>query len=345
MGARVQTTRRLVGAAMNPLCHHVSASRIDWHIPAVTEVHHFAPISDLEKAPLLPHTASNTASPVFTSITPVDMQTRRKAQQQAATAVELPQLPIAVQTAILDLVVALYPVPDVDEYELWPYRSSIGWLLTLRRVSSSWNQHLQQHPMVRRRIRLERLRNLSLVHDYAYFVTSRDVPKHQRIKQVPRSLCLQFADGSSTTFAVPKGGVVGAGNKRLQSGLAAAAMSMPGLPTHALVIIACCHTLTSAALSEMLADLSTLDRNHAAPIVMQVCHSCSDTAQDEHAAAVCQETAQAETCCGSCAALESAAVPLVTGALRDVVMEGGASHKALTFIPTNQSFCRRIPAA
>jgi len=298
-------------------------------------------------SPAAAYSLPNSITRFHVTYTTVDMQTRRKAQQQAATAVELPQLPIAVQTAILDLVVALYPVPDADEYALWPYRSSIGWLLTLRRVSSSWNQHLQQHPMVRRRIRLERLRNLSLVHDYAYYMTS-SVPKQQRIKKVPRSLCLQFADGSSTQFAVPKGGVVGAGQqrtKRQQSGLAAAAVSMPGLPSHALMIVACCHALTSAALSEVLADLSTLDRNHAAPIVMQVCHSCSDTTQDEHAAAVCQKTAQAETCCGSCAALESAAVLLITGALRDVVKEGGASHKALTFIPTKQGFYRRVSAA
>jgi hypothetical protein len=194
------------------------------------------------------------------------MQTRRKARQQesADSAALLPHLPSAVQTHILDMLVARYPEPDPEDYAmLQPHRSSLGWLLSLRKVCSTWDHHLQQHTTLARRVRLENMRNLSLLHWYAYYIVSREKSKQQRIKQVPRSMCLRFSDGSSTHLDIPRGGIAGIAKQYGQQQTA-------GLPKHALVLVSDSSSISSAALLELLSDIDTLDKQHATPVLLQI---------------------------------------------------------------------------
>jgi hypothetical protein len=272
------------------------------------------------------------------------MQTRRsraaqQQQQQHNCAVDLP-LPI--QLAILDHVVASFPVPDADYTSLWPYRSSLDWLLSLHTVCSAWSRHLHQQPTLLRRLRLERLHDLSLLHDFAYYITSSSKSKQARIKGVPRSISLPFADGSSITLDVPRGGVAGAAKQQRHA-------ASSGLPTHALMLVVWSHQVSSTALLELLADLDTLDKQHAAPMILQVraastdsssvsAHNSSSSSQHK------QQEPQLEAHRAGLSVLEAAVGPVLSGVLRDVVQEGDSSSEALTFIPTKRGFCRRVQA-
>lgn len=297
------------------------------------------------------------------------MQTRRKARQQesADAAALLPHLPSAVQTHILDMLVSRYTEPDPEEYAvLRPHRSSLGWLLSLRKVCSTWDHHLQQHTTLARRIRLEKLRNLSLLHWYAYYMVCRDKSKKQRIKQVPRSICLSFSDGSSTSLDIPRGGIAGVakqyGHQETQ-----------GLPTHGLVLVIDSHSISTAAVLELLADIDTLDKQHATPILLQIRRhddrggnssskrstgrSSGHVSAQAHQVvghgvlspdgADARQAAVAASSNSSYAALEAAVLPVLsaTGPLRNIAKEGDASCVAMTFIPTTNSYCRRVPAS
>jgi hypothetical protein len=284
------------------------------------------------------------------------MQTRRRAQlqqQQTSTAGSLPHLPLSVQLGILDKVVAAFAAPDSDYTALWPFRSSLGWLLSLQRVCTCWQKHLQTQPILLRRVRLEKLHNLSLLHDYAYYITSSSKSKQQRIQKVPGSLQLQFADNSTTTFDIPKGGVSGAmqphqKQRRTHGDSTALASAVSGLPTHALLLIASSAHITTPALLELLSDLDTLDKHHAAPMILHVqnssnlvCLQCCAELQ-----ALSEGLARVGASHGGhFASLDAAAGSAVVGHLRDVVKEGDAGSGALTFIPTSQGFCRRVPLA
>lgn len=201
------------------------------------------------------------------------MQTRRRAQQQeyAATEAQLPHLPTAVQLLILNKAVETFPYPDADYTAAYLYKSSLGWLLSLRRVCRAWDQHLQQQAVLRRRIRLEKLHNLSLLHDNAYYITSSSTSKQTRIKRIPRTICLSFSDSSSTTLDVPKGGVAGSAKPDKRRRITHVSTAMSGLPTHALMVMCWSRDVSTAALLELLADLDQLDKHHAAPIILQVC--------------------------------------------------------------------------
>jgi hypothetical protein len=294
------------------------------------------------------------------------MQTRRKARQQdsADAAALLPHLPLAVQTHILDMLVARYPEPDPEEYVvLRPHRSSLGWLLSLRRVCSAWDHHLQQQNTLARRVRLEKLRNLSLLHFFAYYIMS-DKSKQQRIKQVPRSICLRFSDHSSTDLDIPRGGIAGLAKQYGQQ-------QTEGLPTHALVLVADSHGISSAALLELLTDMDTLDKRHTAPILLQIrrpyidhgdssssgCSRRRSSAQKRQNVTVSLDVsspsgtgvvdpAVASSSNSSFAALDAAVLLALSaiGPLRNIAQEGDASCAAMTFIPTKNSFCRRMPA-
>jgi hypothetical protein len=290
------------------------------------------------------------------------MQTRRRAQQQefATAASLLPHLPTAVQLFILDKAVATFPAPDSEDYAaVYPYKSSLGWLLSLRKVCSAWDEHLQQQAVLRRRIRLEKLRNLSLLHDYAYYITTINLSKQTRIKRVPRSICLSFADSSSSTLDVPKGGVAGANKPDRRRGTSGSSAATSGLPTHALMLLCWSADISTSALLELLADLDALDKQHAAPIILQVRNSSTGTfwlrnVEERKLLDGDGLEEQGRPVPGSYralkagfAALEAAALPAVTGVLKDVVQErGGLSEsEALTFIPTSKGFCRRVPLA
>lgn len=286
------------------------------------------------------------------------MQTRHKARQQttADAAALLPHLPTAVQTLILDQLVAFFPEPDPEEYAvLRPHRTSLCWLLSLRMVCGAWDQHLQQQTTLARRIRLERLRNLSHCHFYAYYITCADESKQWRIKQVPRSLRLRFSDGSSTIFDVPRGGIAGAVKQYGQQ----QTEQTDGLPKNALVIVTNSQKISCSALLELLTDMDALDKQHAAPLLLQIqrhndssrhCNTSSrqhrSRGRGDCAAAKAEQSAVGVVEIDSFAALEAAVLPALSarGPLRDIVKEGGASSAALTFIPTKNSFCRRLPA-
>jgi hypothetical protein len=258
-----------------------------------------------------------------------------------------------VQLGILDKVAAAFPAPDSDYTALWPFRSSLGWLLSLHRVCTCWQKHLQTQPTLLRRIRLEKLHNLSLLHDYAYYITSNSKSKQQQIQKVPGSLQLQFPDNSTTTFDIPKGGVSGAmqpqkKQRRTHGDSTALAAAVSGLPTHALLLIAPSAHITTPALLELLSDLDTLDKHHAAPMILHVQNSSILACQPGSAECFPPDGGVARVGTshgGHFAALDVAAGSAVSGPLRDVVKEGDASSGALTFIPTSQGFCRRVPLA
>lgn len=268
------------------------------------------------------------------------MQTRRSRarQQQQKDCAALPHLPLPLQLAILDQAVAAFPVPDADYTSLWPYRSSLDWLLSLHTVCGAWARHCQQQPTLLRRLRLERLHDLSLLHDFAYYITSSSKSKQARIKGVPRSISLPFAGGSSVTLDVPRGGVAGAAKQ-------GNAASSSGLPTHALMLVVCSRKISSAALLELLADLDTLDKHHAAPVILRVRAASIDITVGAHRSSSSKHTqqeSQLEAHRAGLAALEAAVRPVLAGVLTDVVHEGDSSGEALTFIPTKRGFCRRV---
>lgn len=266
------------------------------------------------------------------------MQTRRSKaqQQQQQDCASLPHLALPLQLAILDQAVAAFPVPDADYTSLWPYRSSLDWLLSLHTVCTSWSQHCQQQPTLLRRLRLERLHDLSLLHDFAYYITSSSKSKQARIKGVPRRISLPFADGSSVTLDVPRGGVAGAAKQRH-------AASSSVLPTHALMLVTWSHSISSAALLELLADLDTLDKHHAAPMILQVRAASTDSNAGAHSSSKhTQQGSQLEAHRAGLAVLEAAVRPVLSGVLRDIVQEGDSSCEALTFIPTKRGFCRLV---
>lgn len=266
------------------------------------------------------------------------MQTRRSRaqQQQQQDCTALSHLPLPLQLAILDQAVAAFPVPDADYTSLWPYRSSLDWLLSLHTVCTAWARHCQQQPTLLRRLRLERLHDLSLLQDFAYYITSSSKSKQARIKGVPRRISLPFADGSSVTLEVPRGGVAGAVKQRH-------AASSSGLPTHALMLATWSHRISSAALLELLEDIDTLDKHHAAPMILQVHAASTDSNVGAHSSSKhTQQGYQLEVHKAGLAALEAAVRPALAGVLRDVVQEGDSSCEALTFIPTRRGFCRRV---
>lgn len=310
------------------------------------------------------------------------MQTRARRQQQqflptAATAAALPHLPLSAQQLILDKVCAAFPLPDQQEYTLYPFRSSCAWLLNLQRVCSTWRDILQRQPVMKRRVRLERLCHLWSLHHYAYYIVSKDKSKQQRIKQVPRSICLQFADGSSTTFDVPKGGAAGAAKqqKRARRGGGqhggSSSIDVTGLPTHGLLLWCSSQQITPAALVELLRDVDALDSQQAAPILVQVVRASASSGsisqQGQGALSQHQQPgASAAAAAGDDSspklpqphqqavagnskqvfeALDAAASAAISssGGLVDVVKEGSCASGVLTFIPTKQGFCRRVP--
>lgn len=116
--------------------------------------------------------------------------------------------------------------------------------------------------------------------------------------------------------------------------------------------------ISTPALLELLADLDALDKQHAAPIILQVRNSSSGRfwLRDVEERKLLEGAGlddQGRPVPGSYralkagfAALEAAALPAVTGVLKDVVQEGGGlDREALTFIPTSRGFCRRVPLA
>jgi hypothetical protein len=50
----------------------------------------------------------------------------------------LPALPEAVQMQILDCLLTAYPEPDAVDYVLYPFKSTLGWMLSLRLVNNQW---------------------------------------------------------------------------------------------------------------------------------------------------------------------------------------------------------------
>lgn len=279
------------------------------------------------------------------------MQTRTRARSSATADPNLPSIPAAVQLIILDLIAAAHPEPDRVEYTIWPYKSTLAWLLSLRLVCKQWDQHIMQHPSCIRRCRLEALRNLSLQHDYAHYIVTTRCTKRERVKAVPRKVALRFEDSSSTTIAVPKS--------------LTAAEKIGGLPSNTLMLVSAFHQLTVTAFQQLLADIDCLDQHHSAPMVLKVTtaacqHSSSNTSSKldskhtlDKASNSIQTAAkgQAEAAAAvhtynhasSPQQLIDAAVPLLRHTLQHVVMEGTATSAALYFIPTKQGFYRRVP--
>lgn len=210
---------------------------------------------------------------------------------------------------------------------------------------------MQQHPVLTARCRLEVLRNLSLLHDYAHYIVTNRRSKKKRIKAVPRKITLRFEDDSSSCFGVPKGL-----NKAEQAG---------GLPSNTLMLVAAYNQVTPAAFKQLLADLDCLDQRHTAPMVLKVITSstgnirqstASSTGSDQHTTATVDVPAAATAgtavsvdgtlgCFSSAHELIEAAKALLQQQLVHVVMEGTSSSPALYFLPTKQGFCRRVPAA
>ncbi|KAF6258124.1 hypothetical protein COO60DRAFT_1151482 [Scenedesmus sp. NREL 46B-D3] len=203
------------------------------------------------------------------------MQTRTRCRAAAlsGTSSALPALPGAAHMLILDRLVTAYPEPDTVDYALYPFKSTLGWMLSMRLVNKQcWpipssldavanirSQHIQQHVTVAARCRLESLRNLSLLHVYAHLiVTARTYKVKRRNRKVPKKVTLNFADidNSSCHFTVPRA--------------LSKAESAGGLPSHTLMLVACYDQLTLPALQQLLADLDCLDQQHAAPMVLKL---------------------------------------------------------------------------
>lgn len=288
------------------------------------------------------------------------MQTRTRARLSAVSCSDLPTIPGAVQLRIMDHIACSYPEPDRIEYSLWPYKSTLAWLLSLRLVCKQWNQYMQQLPTCIRRCRLEALRNLSLQHDYAHYIVTARCSKRERVNAVPRKLTLRFEDDSCSTVAVPRS--------------LTQAERTGGLPTNTLMIAIPFDQLSVSAFKQLLADVNCLDQHHSAPMVLKVTaaatsssriSSSSTGTQDsrssflQHPAPCCDlgsgnPATSASSAAAVCTAgqavhpggleqLITVAAPLLQQLLPHIVMEGSASSGALYFIPTKQGFCRRIP--
>ncbi|WIA08211.1 hypothetical protein OEZ85_007660 [Tetradesmus obliquus] len=312
-------------------------------------------------------------------------RTRSKAAALSDTSSTLPPLPEPVQMSILEHLLASYPEPDAADYILYPFKSTLGWLLSLRLVNKQWSHTIQQHATVAARCRLEALRNLSLLHVYAHFiVTARTYKVKRRNRKVPRKITLNFTDidGSSCEFTVPR-----ALSKAESSG---------GLPSHTLMLVACYNALTLPALQQLLADLDCLDQQHAAPMVIKLLtarsspaaaaaaaaaacslhaseppsssadgNSRADAAVDGSQAAALSHLVPGKPAAAAAATsppstppthshtsvansveeMIAAVGPLLRQRLVHVVMEGTAASPALYFIPTKNGFHRRLPAA
>ncbi|WIA28282.1 hypothetical protein OEZ86_010835 [Tetradesmus obliquus] len=209
-------------------------------------------------------------------------RTRSKAAALSDTSSTLSPLPEPVQMLIVEHLLASYPEPDAADYILYPFKSTLGWLLSLRLVNKQWSHTIQQHATVAARCRLEALRNLSLLHVYAHFiVTARTYKVKRRNRKVPRRITLNFTDidGSSCEFTVPR-----ALSKAESSG---------GLPSHTLMLVTCYNAVTLPALQQLLADLDCLDQQHAAPMVLKLLTARSSPAA---AAAAVAAAAAAAAC-------------------------------------------------
>lgn len=65
------------------------------------------------------------------------MQTRTRARA-ALPGTSFPCIPGALQLVIVDNMIATYPEPDTIDYTLYPFKSTLGWLLSLRLVNRQW---------------------------------------------------------------------------------------------------------------------------------------------------------------------------------------------------------------
>lgn len=276
-------------------------------------------------------------------------------------------LPAAVQCIIVDQLVAAHLEPEPDgqavDAALYPHTTSLAWLLSLRLVCSEWAQHLWHQRLLLRRLRLEQLLQLSLLHDYAQLmVGSGTTSKQQRLQRVPHSVTLRFGGGSGSgsggtrtvTLGVPEGGTSskaraleaacstaagrgGAPRVRCGPGRSQLARSFHSLPQHALLLVADADALigsggggnSSTVLTELLADVQALDARHHAHMALLV------VSQREAAAGGAARTQPLHQ-------LARHVSPLLRTTLHSVAMEGSREECALLFIPT-VGFCRRMP--
>eukprot|EP00775_Hariotina_reticulata_P011743 gene11743-11888_t len=191
------------------------------------------------------------------------MNTRSKARNAAETQqLLLPSVPELVQSVVLDTLLAHYSEPDADEYSLWPYRSTLGWLLSLKRVCKQWLCHISCNQHFLTRSRLEKLRNLSLMHDFAHHIVtfSQRKTRKERMKAIPKTVTLKFGDGTTTSFTVPK-----QLTKAEQQG---------GLPNSTLMLVTGHDQISEDAFQELLSDLDCLDQHHTASMVLKVLNIC-----------------------------------------------------------------------
>jgi hypothetical protein len=272
-----------------------------------------------------------------------------------------------VQCIIVDQLVAAHLEPEPDgqavDAALYPHTTSLAWLLSLRLVCSEWAQHLWHQRLLLRRLRLEQLLQLSLLHDYAQLmVGSGTTSKQQRLQRVPHSVTLRFGGGSGSgsggtrtvTLGVPEGGTSskaraleaacstaagrgGAPRVRCGPGRSQLARSFHSLPQHALLLVADADALigsggggnSSTVLTELLADVQALDARHHAHMALLV------VSQREAAAGGAARTQPLHQ-------LARHVSPLLRTTLHSVAMEGSREECALLFIPT-VGFCRRMP--
>lgn len=291
------------------------------------------------------------------------MNTRSKARNAAQPQlVQLPAVPGMLQLVVLDTLLSHYCEPDIVEYSLWPYRSTLDWLLSLKCVCKQWHSHICSNQHYITRSRLEVLRDLSLMHDFAHHIVSfsHRKTKKERVKAIPKVVILKFADGTSTSFDVPK---------QLTQ-----AEQQGDLPSSTLMLVTGHGQMTVDAFQDLLSDLDCLDQHHTASMVLKVVNigntQIAPGIKRRREKASTHQQAGTENCPGSSGAIHSGAGALLAeeeapsyaqsieqliavatpllqqdGPLPDMVMEGSLSSPALYFIPTKQGFCRRLPRA
>jgi hypothetical protein len=69
---------------------------------------------------------------------PMQTRTRSRAAVLSNTSSTLPALPEPVQMQILDHLLTSYPEPDSVDYVLYPFKSTLGWMLSLQLVNKQW---------------------------------------------------------------------------------------------------------------------------------------------------------------------------------------------------------------
>lgn len=169
--------------------------------------------------------------------------------------------------------------------------------------------------------RLEQLRTVSQLHDWAYLVAGVSTPKWQRLRSLPRRVTLKFDGGSSVKLLVPRD---------------VPTEQLGGLPAQVPLLEVDAAQLAPDTFSQLLADLDCLERHGAAMVLRVDSSKCRRGDSSE------QQQQQQQAGSGT-AHLLAAAAPLLRTSLRGIALEGDAHSPLLYAIPTSMGFCRRVP--